>query len=57
LITGKTLIGRTAIGSDPNSSTRVLHINRGRPFTSALQDPHFAALQFQRQASVLSRCA
>src|SRR5215472_15700848 len=31
------------------SSRRVLHISFGCPFTSALHEPHFAALQFQRQ--------
>jgi hypothetical protein len=29
---------------------RVMHISRGRPLISALQDPHLPALQFQRTA-------
>ena len=36
---------------------RVMHINRGLPFTSALQEPHFPALQFQRTAKSLACCA
>ena len=43
---GATLIGR----SGGRSATFVLHISRGLPFTSALHDPHLAALQFQRTA-------
>ena len=27
-----------------------MHIRRGLPLTSPLHEPHFAALQFQRQA-------
>ena len=29
---------------------RVMHMSRGRPLTSALQEPHRPALQFQRTA-------
>jgi len=29
---------------------RVLHVNRGRPLTSAEHEPHLPALQFQRTA-------
>ena len=48
---GNAFIGSTVIGSSSGrSSRRVLHIRRGRPFTSALQEPHLAALQFQRTA-------
>ena len=48
---GNVLIGRTVIGSCVGSvSMRVLHVSRGRPFTSAEHEPHFPALQFQRTA-------
>ncbi len=50
-MSGKARIGSTRIGSPSGRwSRRVLHISRGLPFTSALQQPHFAALQFQRTA-------
>src|ERR1700730_2872249 len=35
---------------DPYSAIGVLHIRRGKPSISAEQDPHLAALQFQRTA-------
>ena len=51
LITGKVFIGETTIGLPSGMwSMRVLHMSDGRPFTSALHEPHFAALQFQRTA-------
>ncbi len=48
-------MGATVIGS-PGSKRfiRVMHISRGLPFTSALQEPHFPALQFQRTARSLA---
>src|ERR1051325_4612063 len=50
-ISGNALRGATVIVSEGSkSSRRDLHIKRGFPFTSALHDPHLAALQFQRQA-------
>ncbi len=50
-ITGKAFIGSTVIGSNGGRwSSRVLHISRGLPLISALQEPHLAALQFQRTA-------
>ena len=50
-MTGNACSGSTRIGSSSGrSSSRVLHISRGRPLTSALHEPHFAALQFQRTA-------
>src|SRR5438093_2294790 len=36
--------------SRSKSDSRVLHVRLGRPLTSAPQEPHFAALQFQRTA-------
>ena len=33
-----------------NVDIRVMHISRGLPLTSALQEPHLPALQFQRTA-------
>ena len=33
---------------------RVMHISRGDPLTSAEQEPHLPALQFQRQAKSLA---
>ena len=38
------------VSSSPKSESRVMHINRGRPLTSALHDPHLPALQFHRTA-------
>ena len=50
-MSGKVFIGRTVIGSSAGKwSMRVLHISVGLPFTSALHEPHLAALQFQRTA-------
>src|SRR3954463_15188223 len=44
-------MGSTVIvSSRSKSERRVLHVSRGRPLTSALHEPHFAALQFQRTA-------
>ena len=49
--TGKVFIGATVMGTEVSSALiRVMHISRGFPFTSALHEPHFPALQFQRTA-------
>src|SRR5947208_484684 len=51
-------MGATVIGSPGgNWSSRVMHMRRGLPFTSALHEPHRPALQFQRQARSLAACA
>src|ERR1700694_2693916 len=51
LMTGKLFMGETVIGlSRGRASMRVLQVSRGRPLTSAEQEPHLAALQFQRTA-------
>jgi hypothetical protein len=42
-------MGRT-LNSSPYSATGLLHIRRGKPLISAEQEPHLAALQFQRTA-------
>src|SRR6267142_1560686 len=48
---GKVFIGRTVMGwPSANWSMRLLHMSAGRPLTSALHEPHLAALQFQRTA-------
>ena len=48
---GKVFIGWTTMGSPAGyASMRVLHMSLGLPFTSALHEPHLAALQFQRTA-------
>src|SRR3982750_2669593 len=48
---GNALIGSIVIGLSMGSSLiRVMHISLGIPFTSAEQEPHLPALQFQRQA-------
>src|SRR5882724_5829362 len=39
------------------ASIRVLHVRRGRPLTSAEQEPHLPALQFQRTAKSGAWCA
>ena len=50
-ITGNARIGVTVIVSvSSKSDSRVMHISRGRPLTSALHEPHLPALQFQRTA-------
>ena len=36
---------------------RVMHMSRGLPLTSALQEPHLPALQFQRTARSFACCA
>ena len=36
--------------------TRVLHVTRGRPLTSAEHEPHWPALQFHRTARSGARC-
>ena len=54
-ISGKARIGSTVTGFARSSSlSRVMHISRGWPFTSAEQDPHLPALQFQRTARSLA---
>ena len=48
---GNVFMGATVIGSfSGRVSMRVMHIRRGSPLISAEQEPHFPALQFQRQA-------
>src|SRR2546427_2290098 len=55
LTLGKAFIGSTVTGFSSGSSlNRVMHMSRGRPLTSAEQDPHLPALQFQRQARALA---
>ena len=50
-ITGNARIGVTVIVSvSEKSESRVMHIRRGRPLTSAEHEPHLPALQFQRTA-------
>src|ERR1700741_1312423 len=52
--TGNAFIGSTVIGrSSGRSLIRVMHISFGMPLISAEHDPHFPALQFQRQAKSL----
>src|SRR5207253_1562578 len=54
-IFGNDFIGSMTTGcSSGRSLRRVMHIRRGRPFTSAEQEPHFPALQFQRTARSLA---
>ena len=48
-MTGKARMGPTCI-SPSYSSTRDLHRRAGLPLISALHDPQWAALQFQRTA-------
>ena len=44
-------MGVMVTGSPAGSAfRRVMHNSRGFPFTSAEQEPHFPALQFQRTA-------
>ena len=51
LMSGNDFIGKIVTGwSRGSESMRVLQVSRGRPFTSAEQEPHFPALQFQRTA-------
>ena len=48
---GKARIGSMVIGLSVFSvSMRVMHMSLGMPFTSAEQEPHLPALQFQRTA-------
>src|SRR5437899_8071200 len=55
---GKVFIGLTETVSPGGKwSSRDLHISAGLPFTSALHEPHLAALQFQRTARSGARCA
>ena len=55
LIGGNARIGSTVTGVDRSSwFSRVMHISRGLPLTSAEHDPHFPALQFQRTARSLA---
>src|SRR5260370_37708987 len=55
LTLGHAFIGSTVTGFSSGSSlNRVMHMSRGRPLTSAEQDPHLPALQFQRQARSLA---
>src|SRR5258708_2386640 len=49
--TGNAFIGSTVVGlSSGHSLLLVMHISFRIPLTSAEHDPHFPALQFQRQA-------
>jgi hypothetical protein len=51
LMTGNDFIGKMVTRlSTGRESIRVLHVSRGRPFTSAEHEPHLPALQFQRTA-------
>src|ERR1700736_1987800 len=55
LMTGNAFIGSIMIGfSTGKSLNRAMHISFGIPFTSAEHEPHFPALQFQRQAKSLA---
>src|SRR5436309_13187663 len=55
LISGNALIGSTVTGlSRGTSFSRAMHISLGIPLTSAEQEPHFPALQFQRQERSLA---
>ncbi len=48
---GNAFIGSIVTGrSSGSSSSRVMHISFGMPFTSAEQEPQRPALQFQRTA-------
>src|ERR687897_485797 len=49
-MTGKARMGPTCISPPSYSSMRVLHKSLGLPFISALHEPQWAALQFQRTA-------
>ena len=52
---GKARIGSTVTGlSSGTSLIRVMHISFGVPLTSAEQEPHLPALQFQRTARSLA---
>src|SRR5260370_29705077 len=55
LTLGNAFIGSTVTGFSSGSSLNlVIHMSRGRPLTSAEQDPHLPALQFQRPARCLA---
>src|SRR5205807_4136134 len=55
LTCGNAFIGSRVTGlSSGRSFSRVMHMRRGRPLTSAEQEPHLPALQFQRQARSLA---
>src|SRR3954453_13089920 len=50
-VIGNALIGSIVTGlSSGRSLSRDMHISFGIPFTSAEQEPHLPALQFQRHA-------
>ena len=50
-MSGHVFMGATVICSPgSNRFMRVMHMRRGSPLTSALQEPHLPALQFQRTA-------
>src|SRR5262245_41501131 len=50
-MSGNDRMGSTwMVSPSSKSERRDLHIRLGRPLTSALHEPHFAALQFQRTA-------
>src|SRR3954466_13591413 len=55
---GNALIGSIVTGlSSGRSLSRDMHISFGIPLTSAEQEPHLPALQFQRQARSLADSA
>ena len=55
LTCGKARIGSMVTGlSSGRSLSRVMHMSLGMPFTSAEQEPHLPALQFQRTARSLA---
>src|SRR5258706_9405621 len=57
-MSGNARIGSTAIVSPSSKSdSLVLQVRLGRPLTSALHEPHLAALQFQRTARSGASCA
>ncbi len=49
-MTGKARMGEMVISPGGSVLMRVMHMRRGRPLTSAEQEPHLPALQFQRTA-------
>ena len=54
-MSGNVLSGATVMGSPSGKmSIRVMHMRRGLPLISALQEPHLPALQFQRTARSLA---
>ncbi len=56
-ITGKVHSGVRVAASRGRVDSRVMQISFGRPSISALHEPHFPALQFQRTARSPARVA